>query len=94
MSKGKMKIAKGARVVIIMQFADHLALGKSLKQIRALLMQSSCLTQKGKARYKTDKALAYLEKLRSTLDDIVFQEHPEKCTHELVRVYYGHETEE
>ncbi|MCK9404984.1 MAG: hypothetical protein M0Q43_00595 [Methanothrix sp.] len=76
-----------------MSFEEHKALGENLNTARETLMDAGMVIAKhynktANESRKIFKVLDDLDMVRCLLDDRVFDEHREKTTGELTRVYY------
>lgn len=77
-------------------FEQHTELGAKLTTARQDLVEAWCLLantygerHKYRVTQKVTKVNEALDTLRCWLDELVFEEYPEKTTGDLARVYYG-----
>ena len=75
-------------------FEEHQKIGGELKRIHRHLTDNFLIISKAygpssKASKSGERALKYLNRLRSDLDNEVFRENPERSNPELIACYYG-----
>lgn len=75
-------------------FEEHEAFGRELRDMRNKISKALCDIGKKygvshKAVKRIEDVLHKIEQLRSTLDDVVGIENPEKSPKELNAIYYG-----